>query len=80
MNERFVMTSILENLNKLSALEERDFHYRNIMKIARKSKQEITKNIRGYWFDLVSLEPELVQDIYNYLETIPYNEMVKVYI
>jgi len=75
MNERIVLSSILENLSRLSPLEDKEIHYRNILKMVRKSKQEITRNVRGYWFDLTLLESSIINDIHSYLENISYDNI-----
>jgi hypothetical protein len=60
----------LEKINLVSNLENKKEVYTNILKIVKENKINLTKNIRGYWFDINELSEECLNILNKYLNEV----------
>jgi transcription antitermination factor NusA-like protein len=64
---KHIRNNILEKINLVFYLENKKEIYTNILKIVKEGNVNITKNIRGYWFDVNELSDECLGKLNLYL-------------
>jgi hypothetical protein len=62
-----IRNNILEKINLVFNLENKKEIYINILRIVKEGNVNITKNIRGYWFDVNQLSDECLEKLNLYL-------------
>jgi len=64
---------IIDNLSNIKSLDNYKEHYKYILDIVKESNVNITKNKRGYYFNLNSIDDESVDTIFSYVKSTTQN-------
>jgi hypothetical protein len=56
---------IVEMLEEVASFPDSHTKYRNILQFVKEMNIALTKNKRGYWFDISSLPERETQDLYD---------------
>ena len=59
---------IIDTLVTIKSNENSTEYYRYILELVKSKNVNITKNKRGYYFNLNNLDDDTVEVIYNYLQ------------
>jgi DNA-directed RNA polymerase subunit F len=62
--------SIIDDLLAIKNIENHTKHYKYILDIVKNNNVNITKNKRGYYFNLNNLSNESIEIIYDYLKKV----------
>lgn len=61
---------IIDNLISIKGINNYLTHYKYILNLVKNNNINITKNKRGYYFNLNSLDDSVIEHIYEYIKNI----------